>query len=67
MTYRYFCSVCVVVADELEREEFYRLKKVQDKKKKIRKEKEAMQAERKARGNMRWPIHGILNPDPSMF
>jgi len=36
--------------DELEREEFYRLKKVQDKKKKIRKEKEALQAERKARG-----------------
>ena len=26
--------------DELEREEFYRLKKVQDKKKKIKKEKE---------------------------
>jgi hypothetical protein len=37
-------------ADELEREEFYRLKKVQDKKKKIRKEKEALAAERKARG-----------------
>lgn len=36
--------------DELEREEFFRLKKVQDKKKKIRKEKEAMMAERKARG-----------------
>merc|ERR1711874_724127 len=36
--------------DELEREEFYRLKKVQDKKKKIRKEKEAMMAERKAKG-----------------
>ena len=29
------------LADELEREEFYRLKKVQDKKKKIKKEKEA--------------------------
>ena len=37
-------------SDELEREEFFRLKKVQDKKKKIRKEKEAMMAERKARG-----------------
>lgn len=36
--------------DELEREEFFRLKKVQDKKKKIRKEKEALMAERKARG-----------------
>jgi len=36
--------------DELEREEFFRLKKVQDKKKKIRKEKEAMMEERKARG-----------------
>jgi V-type H+-transporting ATPase subunit D len=36
--------------DELEREEFYRLKKVQDKKKKIKKEKELMQAERKAKG-----------------
>jgi len=36
--------------DELEREEFYRLKKVQDKKKKINAEKEKMQAERKARG-----------------
>lgn len=36
--------------DELEREEFYRLKKVQDKKKKIRKEKEALAAERKAKG-----------------
>ena len=38
------------VLDELEREEFYRLKKVQDKKKKIRKEKEAMAAERRAKG-----------------
>jgi len=36
--------------DELEREEFYRLKKVQDKKKKIAKEKAALQAERKAKG-----------------
>jgi len=36
--------------DELEREEFFRLKKVQDKKKKIRKEKEAIAAERKAKG-----------------
>ncbi len=43
-----FYAVCT--ADELEREEFYRLKKVQDKKKKIRKEKEALAAERKARG-----------------
>eukprot|EP00092_Neocalanus_flemingeri_P008153 GFUD01008793.1.p1 GENE.GFUD01008793.1~~GFUD01008793.1.p1 ORF type:complete len:249 (-),score=94.74 GFUD01008793.1:540-1286(-) len=36
--------------DELEREEFFRLKKVQDKKKKIRKEKEALAAARKAAG-----------------
>jgi len=36
--------------DELEREEFYRLKKVQDKKKKIKAAKEALQAERKAKG-----------------
>jgi len=36
--------------DELEREEFYRLKKVQDKKKKIKKEKEAAAAARKAAG-----------------
>lgn len=36
--------------DELEREEFYRLKKVQDKKKKIRKEKEALAEARKAAG-----------------
>jgi hypothetical protein len=43
-------SYAVCTADELEREEFYRLKKVQDKKKKIRKEKEALAAERKARG-----------------
>ncbi len=43
-----YYAVCT--ADELEREEFYRLKKVQDKKKKIRKEKEALAAERKARG-----------------
>ena len=35
--------------DELEREEFFRLKKVQDKKKKIKKEKEAIQAARKAK------------------
>eukprot|EP00096_Caligus_rogercresseyi_P015014 TRINITY_DN746_c0_g1_i1.p1 TRINITY_DN746_c0_g1~~TRINITY_DN746_c0_g1_i1.p1 ORF type:complete len:254 (+),score=124.27 TRINITY_DN746_c0_g1_i1:89-850(+) len=33
--------------DELEREEFFRLKKVQDKKKKIRKAKEAFEAERR--------------------
>ena len=38
------------LADELEREEFYRLKKVQDKKKKIKAAKEALQAERKAKG-----------------
>ena len=37
--------------DELEREEFYRLKKVQDKKKKIKAEKEALNAARKAQGN----------------
>lgn len=36
--------------DELEREDFYRLKKVQDKKKKIRAEKEKIAAERKALG-----------------
>jgi len=36
--------------DELEREEFYRLKKVQDKKKKTRKDKEEMMAKRKALG-----------------
>merc|ERR1739844_481560 len=36
--------------DELEREEFFRLKKVQDKKKKIRKAKEEAAAERKAKG-----------------
>merc|ERR1711963_1256071 len=36
--------------DELEREEFYRLKKVQDKKKKIKKEKEEAAAARKAAG-----------------
>ena len=36
--------------DELEREEFFRLKKVQDKKKKIRKQKEEEAAARKARG-----------------
>merc|ERR1712111_121501 len=35
--------------DELEREEFYRLKKVQDKKKKIRKQKEELAAARKAK------------------
>ena len=34
--------------DEMEREEFFRLKKVQDKKKKIRKEKEEYAAKRKA-------------------
>lgn len=36
--------------DELEREDFYRLKKVQDKKKKIRAAKEKMVAERRALG-----------------
>merc|ERR1712212_431925 len=36
--------------DELEREEFYRLKKIQDKKKKIRKAKEELAAERRAAG-----------------
>ena len=36
--------------DELEREEFFRLKKVQDKKKKIKKEKEELAALRKAQG-----------------
>ena len=36
--------------DELEREEFYRLKKVQDKKKKIKNEKEALFQERKKLG-----------------
>jgi len=35
--------------DELEREEFFRLKKVQDKKKKIRKEKEELEKARKAK------------------
>merc|ERR1711963_993379 len=35
--------------DELEREEFFRLKKVQDKKKKIKKEKEELAAARKAK------------------
>ena len=44
-------------ADELEREEFFRLKKVQDKKKKIRKEKEAMMEERKARGRYSFTYH----------
>ena len=34
--------------DEMEREEFFRLKKVQDKKKRIRKEKEAEAEKRKA-------------------
>merc|ERR1712121_24044 len=38
--------------DELEREEFYRLKKVQDKKKKIKAAKEALEAERKAKLGM---------------
>ena len=36
----------------MEREEFYRLKKVQDKKKKIKAEKEKLQAERKAKGKI---------------
>ena len=34
--------------DEMEREEFFRLKKVQDKKKKIKKEKEEAAAKRRA-------------------
>ena len=38
--------------DELEREEFFRLKKVQDKKKKMRKLKEAEAEERRARGEL---------------
>merc|ERR1711953_130153 len=38
--------------DELEREEFFRLKKVQDKKKKIRKLKEEEAEERRARGEL---------------
>merc|ERR1711973_626470 len=40
----------VTELDELEREEFFRLKKVQDKKKKIKKEKEELAAQRKAQG-----------------
>ena len=36
--------------DEMEREEFYRLKKVQEKKKKIRAKADALRAERKAAG-----------------
>lgn len=36
--------------DEMEREEFYRLKKIQEKKKKIRAEEEVIKAEKKARG-----------------
>ena len=46
--------------DELEREEFYRLKKVQDKKKKIKAEKEKLQAERKAKGKIIIVIYRIL-------
>ena len=38
------------ILDELEREEFYRLKKVQDKKKKIRKMKEEQAKARKEAG-----------------
>ena len=38
--------------DELEREEFFRLKKVQDKKKKMRKLKEAEAEARRARGEL---------------
>ena len=40
----------IQILDELEREEFYRLKKVQDKKKKIKKAKEEEAAARKAAG-----------------
>lgn len=36
--------------DEREREEFYRLKKIQEKKKKIRAKAEALKAEKKAQG-----------------
>merc|ERR1711983_501989 len=43
-------SYIVSELDELEREEFFRLKKVQDKKKKIRKLKEAEEEARRARG-----------------
>jgi len=37
--------------DELEREEFFRLKKVQDKKKKMKAQKEKEAEERRARGD----------------
>ena len=37
----FIACIIYLISDELEREEFYRLKKVQDKKKKIKKEKEA--------------------------
>lgn len=43
-------SYIVSELDELEREEFFRLKKVQDKKKRMRKAKEAEADERRARG-----------------
>lgn len=45
--------------DELEREEFFRLKKVQDKKKRIRKAKEIEEAERKLKGELEeYEAHG---------
>ncbi len=45
-------NIFLFVQDELEREEFFRLKKVQDKKKRIRKAKEIEEAERKLKGEL---------------